>query len=139
MAIEIDEDVLYFFTYFKDNVYKNALLGFITKDLIEPFKLLKPGKGYAHIHAFVGENQFNLNVGVPLYLIDYNCEEAYEFASDDDQLDLYPSGNVPEGQGEDRLLYYPTYFNKGVEPFLRYKMFDKFYMKEQGEWIRIKV
>ena len=139
MAIEIDENILYFFTYFKDNVYKTALLCFMSPVLLLPFEKLIPGKGHAHIQANLGENQFILNIGVPLFTIDYNCEAAYEFASDDDQIDLYPSGKVPPGKEADRLLYYPSYFNKGVEPYLQYKVFNKIYVNDNGRWVRIKI
>src|SRR5579859_472992 len=92
---EVDESVLYYFTAKSDNKYHTVFAGWLRRDLIKAFEQIDGVGSFAHIKLILGENTFIANVGAPLYLLNYENDDIFEFAEDNDELDLYPSGNLP--------------------------------------------
>jgi hypothetical protein len=137
--IIIDENVLYYFTALSDNRYNTVFAGWLRRDLIKAFEMVEPGQSYARITLTVGENLFINNVGAPLYLLDYENDDIFDFAGDGKELDLFPSGNVPEGLEMDSVIDFPTYFTRDVEPLIEFKLFNKFYAQRDGVWVQLKI
>lgn len=139
MPYEIDEDQLYYFTARQDGVYHTAFVGWLRRDLVKAFEHIDGVGSYAHIRLTIGETTFITNVGAPLYLLNYENDDIFEFAGDNNELDMYPSGNVPDDLGMDPIIDFPSYFTKGVEPLIKFKLFNKFWENKDGIWIPLNV
>ena len=133
--ITVDENKLYYFCALADDKYYTAFIGWIRQDLIKAFQMIEQGQSYVQIRITVGENRFITNVGAPLYLLNYENDDIFNFAGDDEELDLFPSGNPPADLAMESIIDYPTYFNKGVVPLIEFKIFDKFYAQKNGMWV----
>jgi hypothetical protein len=143
MLYEVDEDKLYLFTVFSDAKYHTVFPGWLRRDFIKSFEALEtldPGVSRcAHVRLSLGENTFVTDVGAPLYLLDYDEDDIFEFASDNRELDLFPSGNIPADLDMEPVLDYPTYFTKGVEPLIKFKLFNQFCANRDGVWVPLEV
>lgn len=137
--IEIDEDKLYYFTALHGNKYHTLFIGWLRMDLIRAFKSVDGVSSYAHIRMTVGENTFIAHVGAPLYLLDYNNDDIFDHAGELGELDLFPSGNIPPNLEMEPVVDYPTYFKKSVEPMFEFKLFNKFWVQEDGHWLELDV
>ena len=78
---------------------------------------------------------------IPLYLINYENDDAFAFVEEgqNQELELFPSGNIPEDLDMDPVIDYPRCFSKGVEPHIEFKLFNKLWANQDGEWIPIDV
>jgi hypothetical protein len=137
--IVIDENKLYFFTSLSLNRYYTVFAGWLRSDLIKAFEKIEEGQSYAHIRLNVGEHLFINNIGAPLYLLNYENDDIYQFAGDDQELNLFPSGNIPAGLEMDPTIDFPTYFTREVEPLIEFKLFNQFYAQRNGEWVQLKI
>lgn len=139
LPIEIDEDKLYYFTALHENKYHTIFVGWLRVDLIKAFKEVDGVSSFAHIRMTVGENTFISHIGAPLYLLDYEDDDIFEFAGDNQELDLFPSGNYPDDMDMEPIIDYPSYFTKDVEPMLQFKLFNKFWAQRDGEWLELDI
>jgi len=140
--IEINENVLYYFTALNDQrQYVTLFVGWLRRDLIKAFEQIDGVGNFAHIKLTIGENTFVSNVGSPLYLLNYENDEIFNFVEtgQNDELDLFPSGNVPDELEMDPVIDYPAYFTEGVEPLIEFKLFNHFWAQREGMWVPIDV
>ena len=138
--IEINEDELYYFTARnKPGQYETLFVGWLRRDLIKAFEQIDGVGSYAHMRLTVGENTFVTNVSAPLYLLNYSNDRIFEFAGDNGELDMFPSGNIPEDLEMDPVIDFPSYFTKDVEPYIEFKLFNKFWANKDGVWIPLTV
>jgi hypothetical protein len=139
MSIQIDEDTLYYFTCLVEDKYHTLFVGWLREDLVKAFKSLKEGSSFAYIKLCIGEHTFINYVSKPLYLLEYDDDDIFEFAGDNNELDLYPSGKVPEDLGMEAILDFPSHFEYGVTPMIKYKLFNEFCINQNGIWIPLDV
>jgi hypothetical protein len=138
--IEINDDTLYYFTALNNkNQYETVFAGWLRRDLIKAFQKIDGVGSFAHIRITLGENTFIANVGSPLYLLNYENDDIFMFAEDNDELNLYPSGNLPPELDMDPVIDYPPYFTEGVEPLIEFKLFNKFWAQRDGLWVQLEV
>ena len=139
-AIVVDEDKLYYFTSLNEKgQYETLFVGWLRLDLIKAFKAVDGKTSYAQIRMSVGENTFLTYVGSPLYLIGYNNDEAFNYAGELGELNLFPSGNIPPNLEIGPVIDYPSYFEKGVEPLIEFKLFNQFWAQQDGMWIPLDI
>ncbi len=137
--MELNEDVLYYFTALHQERYHTVFVSWLRRDLIKAFEQLDGISSYAHIVLNIGENVFISNVGVPLYLLNYENDDIFEFAGDHEELELYPSGDVPDNLDLEPVIDFPTFFEKGVEPLLEFKLDNRFWAQKNGLWIPLDI
>jgi hypothetical protein len=132
----IKENKLYYFTALNDKQqYQTIFVGWLRVDLIKAFEAVDGVSSYANIKMTVGENTFTAHVGAPLYLLDYENDEIFNYAGDSGELNLFPSGNIPPDLDMSPIIDFPSYFKKGVEPLIEFKLFNKFWAQLDGAWV----
>jgi hypothetical protein len=136
---QIDEDALYYFTAKQGDKYRTLFIGWLRHDFIKSMEQIDGVGSYAHIKLTVGENTFVTDVGAPLYLLNYENDSIFEFAGDNGELDMFPSGNIPDDLDMDPVIDFPSFFHKEVEPLIEFKLFDKFWAQHEGMWVPLDV
>ena len=139
MQFETDEDDLYYFTTLANNRYETMFIGWLTDEMIKAFEEVDGVESFANIKLTVGENTFVANIGAPLYLLNYENDDIFEFAGDNNELDLYPSGNIPDDLDMEPIIDYPTYVTREVEPLIDFKLFNRFYANNNGVWVPLDI
>ena len=137
MPLTIDESELYFFTYLQDSVFVPAYVGWLNKDTIKAFEAVGKTQQDLVLITEIAEIKFVVKTAVPLYLIAYDNDEIYEFASDDNTLDLFPSGIVPSDSDFDREISFPSFFQAEVQPYIEFKLFNTLHMQQNGAWVQL--
>jgi len=135
----LDESSLYFFTGFAEGAYQTLFVGWITAKLVSQFSEFKEGEGSAYIKVSVGEHTFINYIDGPLFLLNFNDNDIFEYAGDDYVLDLFPSGEIPENVDTDRMIDFPTFFEPEVENLIEYKLSDGLYAHKNGLWIPLEI
>jgi hypothetical protein len=139
MPVIVDDEELYFFTYLNNNVYVPAYIGWLDRNTIKAFELVGKIQKDLRLTTQIAEIKFVVKTAVPLYLIPYDNDEVYEFASDDNTIDLFPSGLVAEDSTFDREISFPSFFYPGVKLHIEFKLFNELHMQQDGKWFRINI
>jgi hypothetical protein len=135
VEIKVDENEMYYFTAFSEGKYQTLFVCWCRRDFIKAFEAINGVSNFAHIKVSLGEHTFITDLNAPLYLLNYENDKIFEFAGDYNELDLYPSGNTPTDSDMGRTIAFPSYFTKGVEPLIEFKLFNKFWVQREGAWV----
>src|ERR1017187_5248599 len=96
---EINEDKFYYFLTLQKGRYNTGFVSWLTEDLVngltEYFATCDLHDVCFHLEMSIGENRFVFETNQPLYLLDCEKTNAFEFAGDDNKLGIFPSGNIP--------------------------------------------
>lgn len=140
MSDDINPDSTYYFTCLVNGVYQTLFVAWISEELIKAFELLENAEhGHVRINVNVGEHSFMCCVDRPVYLISFDNDDVFKYAGDDNTLELYPSGNLPEDPEMLTVIDFPTYFNIGVAPLIDFRMGNQFCQQVNGIWIPIEL
>jgi hypothetical protein len=137
--IEIDENELYYFTAYSEEKYHTLFMSCLRRDIINAFEEVDGVSRFAQIKLRIGENLFISNIGAPVYLLNYRNDDIFEFAGDNQELELFPSGSIPENLDMETVIDFPSYFTKGVEPLIEFKLFNKFWAQDNGVWVPLNI
>jgi len=138
MSYEIDEATLYYFLCPCEDKYFTLFLGMLRPELLQTFKDMQQPDGRAIIRIRIGEHTFQAIVDRPVYLLEYICDEALEFAGDAGQLTLFANGS-PEDTDLPPVIEFPSYWTVGVEPLLSFKLGSEFCANEHGVWVPLDI
>lgn len=140
---ELDSNQIYFFLCLHDNKYHNLFPSKIIGDLVRAFKEMdeEGGKAQASIVMKVGQNTFVSIVDRPLYLVEYDKEEIFDYAGDDGELELIPTTDDPvELNGfSSNIIDFPSFFTKDIELYLDYKIGNNLYKNISGIWVPLDI
>jgi hypothetical protein len=139
VEINVDEDQLYYFTALSEGNYQTLFVGWLKRDFLKAFEVINGGSNFAHIKISLGEHTFITVINAPLYLLNYENDKILEFAGDCNKLDLYPSGNTLTDSDMGRTIDFPSYFTKGIEPLIEFKIFNKFWVQREGAWVPLNI
>jgi hypothetical protein len=134
---EIDQSTVYYFLYRLNGNYYTLFLSFLGPELVHAFAEREEA-GLAYIKVKVGEHLFITYLDGPLYLLEYEKDGALEFAGDDADLTLFPSG-TEENVDLPPVIDFPTYWTAGVEPLLDLKLDGGLHRQTNGEWVKLTI
>jgi len=138
MSYEIDEATLYYFLCPFEDRYYTLFIGMLRPELIQAFKEMEQPDGHAIIRIKIGEHQFISVVDRPVFVVEYDCDQALEFAGDAGQLTLFANGS-PEDTDLPPVIEFPTYWTGGIEPMLQFKLGSEFCANEHGVWVPLDI
>jgi hypothetical protein len=142
-VLEIAKGKLYYFLLLHKGKYYTVAIGWINEDLIATFtsgfNVMETFPSFILTKINVGEHTFAIQTSEPIYLLDYENDDAFEFAGDKGELDLFASGRVPPDAHCDPVIDFPSYWEKGVEPMIDFKLADQFYHQKNGVWIPLEM
>lgn len=95
-------------------------------------------KDTSSIRVKVGERIYIGSTDKPMFLIPIDSVHCDKFASHREEINFYPSGNVPAGMNPKTII--PFSFNKNVYPHFDYQINNgKLYKHENNKWIHVQM
>jgi len=138
MQNEFDQSATYFWLAPKDDRYYTLFISGLLDELVDALIHKKPDETAA-VRNQVGENTFLAVFDGPVYLVNREDNEALKYAGDDGKLELFPSGNIPDLEDSLPIIDYPTYFTKGIEPHLEWKLNGNLFRQFNGVWVPVTI
>jgi hypothetical protein len=135
----VDENVIYYFLCPVQDKYYTLFIAWLGKDLIQAFQQLDEENKQIYIKIIMGSHTFVTYVDRSIFLVEFKNNAIFEFASDNEKLELFLEMEKPPELDMPLIVNFPRYFNKGIEPLLKFKLGPEFSVQQDGAWLPLKI